>query len=84
MKKRLGKLAKMVRFGIKRDLVESGLMELPSLSQDKKRSLARSLYSSGICDTNKLARQDPKCLAQIVGISADFASNLIREAMQLS
>jgi predicted transcriptional regulator len=82
LKKRLDTLQKMVRFGIKRDLVESCLMELPSLSRDKKRILARSLFNSGIDSVNKLARQIPRTLAQKFGISHELADSLISDAKQ--
>jgi replicative superfamily II helicase len=81
-KKRLGTLQKMVRYGIKSDLAESGLMELPSLSRDKKRNLARSLFASGIDSVNKLAKQRPKTLARNFRISHELADSLISDAKQ--
>jgi hypothetical protein len=72
----------MVRFGIKCDLAESGLMELPSLSRDKKRNLGRSLFASGIDNVNKLAKQRPKTLARNFGIIDELAENLISDAKQ--
>jgi len=64
------------------DLAESGLMELPSLSRDKKRNLGRSLFASGIDNVNKLAKQRPKTLARNLGIIDELAENLISDAKQ--
>jgi len=82
LKKRLDTLQKMVRFGIKRDLAESGLMEVPSLSRDKKRNLARSLFNSGVDNADKLAKQCPRVLAEKIGIRIELAESLISDAVR--
>jgi helicase len=81
-KKRVDTLQEMVKYGIKSDLAEAGLMRLLSLSQDKKRKLARSVFDFGIDSVSKLAKQRPRPLAKNFGISYELAGNLVSEAKE--
>ena len=83
LKKKLDTLQKRVRYGIRSDLAGSGLMDLPSLSRDKKRNLARSIFASGIGNIIKLAKQRPRILAGNLGISHELADSLVSEAREL-
>jgi hypothetical protein len=82
LKKRLKVLKERVRYGIKSDMVESGLMILPSLSRDKKRSLARLLFSSGIDTVSKLAKENAESLSKDFGIEHELAGSLINNAKE--
>jgi replicative superfamily II helicase len=80
LKGRIDTLQERVKFGIKTDLVKSGLMRLPSLLHDKKRQLARSIFNSGLKDMLSLAKQQPESLTKKLNISKELAARIIADA----
>lgn len=79
-KQHLNNLQKRVKYGIKTNLAKSALMELPLLSRDKKRQLARSIFDSGIKSILSLAKNEPKKLAKKLKINEEFANAIILDA----
>jgi len=77
-------LARRVRYGIREDLADSDLIDIPVLARNKSRNIARQLLANGYRTAADVAKTSAESLAQALSISTEMTSQIIESAGRLA
>jgi replicative superfamily II helicase len=77
-------LGERLRYGVKKDIINAGLIRLPLVMKNKARVLTRTLRNNGYTTLKQLSEEEPRRLAALLATSTDQAELLVREARMIT
>jgi hypothetical protein len=77
-------LARRVRCGVREELADSDLIDIPVLARNKSRNIARQLMTNGYRTAADVAKTNSGNLANALSISTDMAGQIIESAGRLA